>query len=73
MRVGGRGGMRGERGWGEMRVEGCSRMVAMRVVVALCVTCVMVVVTVLVLVSQVWVVGIQIAIAVVKVVMEAGS
>ena len=36
-------------------------------------TCVMVVVTVLVLVSQVWVVGIQIAIAVVKVVMEAGS
>ena len=38
MRVGGRRSMRGERRWGEVRVEGCSRMVAMRVVVALCVT-----------------------------------
>merc|ERR1712066_1182804 len=51
------------RGRGEMRVE--SRMVAMGVVVALCVTCVMVVMTVPVFVSQVWVVGIQIAVTVV--------
>merc|ERR1719350_1031144 len=69
MRVG--GSMR--RGRGQMRGESGSRMVAMGVVVALCITCVMVVVTMLVLVSQVWVGGIQIAVTVVKVVMEAGS